>query len=227
VAELDFNVALRLAGALTTVGHPFREEAIEATALLLVRLCKGAVIDGRQWTPRQQAQAMVDEIVSTWEWPERGGTKALQELYYAKYAGLPAGAPVLSPDGALQRGLLAKPCKFCEPSAAYCEYGGARAHQKQKEIAEAFAATPALPIPRVQKLGQKPPDHSVMRNVVVPITDIDSRFRESRAHIQAQIQDAEATLKSPEATGEQKEIARMTIDAYTFKRPKKAKARYR
>ena len=85
MADLHLEVARHLAGSLVTIGHPPCEDAINATALDLIRWCKGSIIDGRIWTPEHQAEALVYEARTTWDrWR---GTKQLLELFRAKYDG--------------------------------------------------------------------------------------------------------------------------------------------
>ncbi len=87
MADLDPNVAKFLAAGLTTIGHPFSNDAIENTAMDLVRWCKGAFVDGAMWTPEKQARWLTEEVRENWdEWPEKGGTKRLLTLFKSKFA---------------------------------------------------------------------------------------------------------------------------------------------
>ena len=129
MANLDFGVAQSLAGSLTTIGHPWAETAVRATAMDLIKWCSGAIINGRPCTPEQQAQALIDHVRENWEeWPDKGGTKRLYELFQVLFP--PKAAATPAPDTAqlAERGLLAAPCVHCEPEASFCEYGGARGH---------------------------------------------------------------------------------------------------
>ncbi len=49
MADLEFEKAKNLAGALVTIGHPFSQAAIEATAFDLIKWCKGALISSVRW----------------------------------------------------------------------------------------------------------------------------------------------------------------------------------
>lgn len=127
MADLSVQVAQGLVGYLLTIGHPYQQAAVNATALNLIKWCKGDI--SRRMTPEQQAQALVEDAAETWEkWPE-GGTRALLELFRAKYAPqkkvLTAEESVASMIG---RGQLAPPCDRCDPGLLYCQYGGSRAH---------------------------------------------------------------------------------------------------
>jgi hypothetical protein len=87
MAELDLREAQNIAAALVTIGHPFAPAAINATAMDLVRWCKGAIIDGRILSPRHQAEALVEEARTKWAegWPDRGGTMQLLDLFRALF----------------------------------------------------------------------------------------------------------------------------------------------
>jgi hypothetical protein len=85
MTDLTFKVAQHLAGSLVTIGHPTYEDAINATALDLVKWCRGATIQGRVLTAESQAAALVDEARYTWErWR---GTKQFRDLFRDKFAG--------------------------------------------------------------------------------------------------------------------------------------------
>jgi hypothetical protein len=213
------EVAVKLAGSLTVAGHPRNQAAINATAMQLIRLCNGCLMNGRSWNAEQQAEELVRVVMTEWEegWPERGGSKRLQDLYRLKFI------PEMLPSNYAQP-LGEKPpinCSKCNDfgyagelgKKVYCdcregEYCSAK-------FGERGLATFNGPRPR-------PRDE---KNVSVPFTEVDRRFRESQSLIQAQIQDAEATLRDPEATRERKEIAQMMIDAFAVKLPKRAKPR--
>jgi len=139
MAELTLPVAQNLVGFLLTIGHPYQQAAVNATALNLMKWCKGNIV--LRLDPEQQAQALVEEAAETWEkWPE-GGTRALLELFRAKYAPpkrehtFEERLPEM-----IARGLLAAPCQHCEPGAPFCPYGGPRSHEKaareEREAAE-------------------------------------------------------------------------------------------
>ena len=87
MAELPFPVAQTLAASLVTIGHPYIQAAINATAMDLIQWCKGSFIDGCNWSPEQQAREITETARATWEggWPENGGTKRLLELFRAKF----------------------------------------------------------------------------------------------------------------------------------------------
>lgn len=85
-ADLDWELAQTLAGALLTIGHPYSDAAVKATALDLLKWCKGSTLDGREWTPARQAQWLVDEA-RNWDegWPDKGGTRKLRNLFLSKF----------------------------------------------------------------------------------------------------------------------------------------------
>lgn len=90
--DLAFEVAKNLAGSLTTIGHPFSQAAINATAMDLVKWCKGIIIGGRAIGPEEQAEQLVDEARFTWtEWPEKGGTRQLLALFRTLFPAPSAG----------------------------------------------------------------------------------------------------------------------------------------
>lgn len=79
MSELSFTVAQSLAASLTTMGHPYGQAAINATAVDLMTWCKGVFFDGRFLNPEQQAQKLVNHVRMNWDaWPEQGGTKLLR-----------------------------------------------------------------------------------------------------------------------------------------------------
>lgn len=86
MADLKFEIAQGLVGSLLTAGHPYQQSAINATALLLIKLCKGAIVNGVPWSPEQQATALVEEA-ALWEggWPDKGGPKQLLDLYKVRF----------------------------------------------------------------------------------------------------------------------------------------------
>jgi len=87
LAELPFPVAQTLAASLVTIGHPYIQAAINATAMDLIQWCKGSFVDGCNWSPEQQAREITETARATWEggWPENGGTKRLLELFRARF----------------------------------------------------------------------------------------------------------------------------------------------
>ena len=130
MADLDWGVALNLAGSLVTIGHPYQKAAIEATAQDLTKWCRGAIIEGRVWNPEAQAQAIVDEARMWDSWPD-GGTKQLRALFLAKFGPkgeTQQGWKPLSFDEAVARGLILPPCGTCDdrltigqpPEVRYC-----------------------------------------------------------------------------------------------------------
>jgi hypothetical protein len=89
MADLDFPMAQRIAAALTTIGHPYNQEAIDATAWDLVEWCKGVIIDGKVYSPEDQARALVNTARLEWDcWPE-GGTANLRALFLLRFAPKP------------------------------------------------------------------------------------------------------------------------------------------
>jgi hypothetical protein len=86
MADLKLEVAVNLVGNLLAAGHPYQQSAINATALLLMKWCKGAIVNGVTWSPEQQATALVEEA-GLWEggWPDKGGPKQLLDLFRAKF----------------------------------------------------------------------------------------------------------------------------------------------
>jgi hypothetical protein len=132
---------------LTTIGHPRIQGAIDATAMDLITWCKGAIIQGRIVTAEQQAEGLVNEARTGWdEWPEKGGTRQLLNLFRSRYS--PSGSQqqvVADPSYAdfVKRGILAPPCSLCVPGAIFCEYGSERAHTIEAEVSARFAQRPA------------------------------------------------------------------------------------
>ena len=90
MAELELRKAVTIANALLTIGHPFAQAAINATAMDLVNWCHGYIADGQVITPEQQAEALVERARTEWDgWPEQGGTKQLLELFRSMYVRKP------------------------------------------------------------------------------------------------------------------------------------------
>ena len=125
--DLTFSVAQNLAASLVTIGHPYQQAAVNATAMDLVKWCKGRITDGGVQSPEQQAEALIDEVRTTWtEWPQ-GGTRALLELFQGKYAPRKTVKPVTEED-MRARGLIDPPCEVCDgrlyvgeaPNLNYC-----------------------------------------------------------------------------------------------------------
>lgn len=82
--KLKFELALKLARSLTTVGHPRFEEALFATAEDLVHWCQGAFVDGHIWSPEDQAQWLVTEVRENWrEWTS---TADMREVLIRKFS---------------------------------------------------------------------------------------------------------------------------------------------
>ena len=133
MAELTLGVARNIAGALVTIGHPYHQAAIDATALDLMKWCKGAFVDGRPVSPERQAESLVAEARSTWDgWPEKGGTKALLELFRTMYppnhSEVSAEWSPLTFEQTVAKGLILPPCPVCDdnlylgesPNIVYC-----------------------------------------------------------------------------------------------------------
>jgi hypothetical protein len=83
--QLKFEVAQALARSLTTIdGFPRFDEALTATAEDLVRWCKGAFIEGKQWSAESQAYWLVTEarekMADRWQ-----GTGALLAIFNQKF----------------------------------------------------------------------------------------------------------------------------------------------
>ena len=87
MADLSLTDAQGLAASLVTMGHPYSQAAINATALDLTHWCKGCEIGDHIWIPKEQAEAIVKEARLTWEdgWPEKGGTLRLLGLFRQKF----------------------------------------------------------------------------------------------------------------------------------------------
>lgn len=83
MADLDFRAAQSLAASLVTIGHPYAQVAIDATAADLVNWCKGLFVRGRIIDPEEQAQRLVTEARLTWKegWPDKAGTSQLHDLF--------------------------------------------------------------------------------------------------------------------------------------------------
>jgi len=124
MAELPWDEAKRIAAALQTIGHPYADSALKATASDLVKWCKGSFERDpnghpRIWTPEDQAEWLVAEARVTWEggWPEKGGTAKLYALFREKFAiekSLEkAELPHLSYEELIARGLINPPCQVC------------------------------------------------------------------------------------------------------------------
>lgn len=82
-ADLPFEVAQIVAAKLATIGHPYQQAAINATAEDLVKWCHGVFLENRRYTPEQQAEALIARARTEWEdgWPDKGGTKRLLSLF--------------------------------------------------------------------------------------------------------------------------------------------------
>lgn len=149
--DLDFGVAMSLAGSLTNVGHSWKEEAIRYTAMKLIEWCKGEVINGRVWKPDQQAQALIDHVHEQWdEWPQ-GATKRLREAFDRLFPHKQQAAPPPDIAAMVARGLLPKPCVHCNPEEVFCEHNGEKGHaaflEDQKYWADRNAQQPEKPRP--------------------------------------------------------------------------------
>lgn len=179
-AELDFDNAQHLARALKSIkGFPWDEDTINATAGDLVRWCKGGIINGRLWTPEEQAGAIVDEAREAWE--EWQGSRQLKLLFLEKFTPAVEEKPPASSAELVQRGLLAPRCIHCEPGAEFCEYGGAKQHARAAvEIAAAQAhwKTHDLPIRPPTKPAARPTSIEELRRQVEAM----ERARKEREH---------------------------------------------
>lgn len=166
MATLTFEVALQMAGSLTTIGHPYAKPALDATAMDLMKWCKGGIFDGRVWTAEQMAEAMVEEARTTWgDWTEAGGTTALRALFKAKFSKPPASweqkfnGEERGIASLIERGLLTPPCEHCGPADPYCEFGGAKRHgaavAKERALGkEAMAREPPPPPPAARDYNE-------------------------------------------------------------------------
>ena len=82
MADLMLEDALRLAASLMTIGHPYQQDAVNATAWDLIVMCKGAFRNGASISPVQQAEALIAEVRNWKEgWPDKGGTPRLREVF--------------------------------------------------------------------------------------------------------------------------------------------------
>lgn len=129
MGKLDLDAAKHIAAALITIGHPFNPAAIEATAIDLIKWCRGVCIDGRHMDPDEQAEALVDEVRTTWDkWPD-GGTKLLLEHFRSKFCSQESALKVLTYEETLAKGLIVPPCEVCDdrlyigraPDLQFCE----------------------------------------------------------------------------------------------------------
>jgi hypothetical protein len=143
MAELDMKDAELLADQLCTIGHSPVHGARIGTAQDLCEWCKGGIFGGRPWTPLEQATELVREARNTFgDWNKAGGTTALLALFRQKFGKAePPHTQTIEERAAenarhmaslVSRGLLAARCVHCEPGAPYCEYGGERAHAREK-----------------------------------------------------------------------------------------------
>lgn len=137
--RLEFPVAQRLAAALITIGHPYQQPAIDATAWDLVKWCGGYFGSNRPISPEEQAESLIEEARVEWEtgWPEKGGTRRLHELFDRMYPHKTQAPATL--EDVRARGLLPPPCPYCADDATFCEEGGARGH---KRLLDDLAALP-------------------------------------------------------------------------------------
>ena len=134
----------------------------------------------------EAAKRLVEDAALNWDgWPERGGTKMLRDLFRERYEPKQvAAAP--SPEAAtvarmVAAGHLAKPCGLCPPDAEFCEYGGARGHQRyatEQAARIAEAAQPAKPMKPVVSL------HNVRRLMANAATSHAEEQRRKREQLE-------------------------------------------
>lgn len=115
MAELSFSVAQNLAASLITIGHPYQQAAINATAMDLVRWCNGILANGVRIDPEKQAQNLVDAARTNWEdgWPSQGGTARLYTLFREMF-GKPSESGQITYEQLQARGLIDPPCEHCD-----------------------------------------------------------------------------------------------------------------
>ncbi len=151
------EVAKRQVGFLITIGHPWQERAVEATALLLMKWCES----------EEQAQALVEKAAETWNegWPEKGGAVQLLALYRQMFPQLkPKEKDVSAEERVAQllaEGRLAPRCELCPADEPYCRYGGKVAHAWYEDYWTRPEMGPPEPPPR--KLAEPKP--------FIPITE--------------------------------------------------------
>jgi hypothetical protein len=133
VADLTLEVARELAGSLVTIGHPYAQAAVNATALDLMKWCKGRLLDGRIVTPEKQAEDLVD-VARAWPegWPEKGGTAKLRALFVEMFPAPETATepPAITIGELVATGRMAPPCEHCGAGETHCPYGGAKAHAR-------------------------------------------------------------------------------------------------
>lgn len=166
MADLEHAAALLLANSLITIGHPYSQAAIEATAFDLCKWCKGRIAEGRIIAPEAQAEDLI-AAARLWPegWPERGGTAKLLALFREQN---PAPARVELTveeliDSQLKQGVLAAPCALCAASEKFCAFGGPRSHALESEWAQSGVPMPNTP----KQLVPTPPPSKT------PITQAD------------------------------------------------------
>lgn len=76
--------ALMLAAMLKSIrGFDWSESNVKATAMDLVRWCRGTEVDGQSFSPQEQASWLVGEVRDTWDkWQS---TAALRSLFMSKF----------------------------------------------------------------------------------------------------------------------------------------------
>lgn len=218
--ELDFDIAMGLARRLKTIpGLTWDDDVVFAHQQLLMRWCKGAIIDGHSvWPAEAQAEWLVMTALETWtKWQ---GSAVLYQLFKSKFD---PPLPLLPPANAAQD-LGEKPpieCFTCKDSGIvggpgekrYCSCTMGRSLEGDTQLGEKWLA---LINSGGRQLKAKP---------VAPAID-EKTFQIAQMRRHAELQLAKATLENPAATTEQKEIAREVIKVYTAAPPKK-KARAR
>lgn len=166
IAELDLEVALKLATQLTTIADcPRSAIAIEATAQDLIRWCRGWIGQNNVWPPEAQARWLVREARETWteKWL---GTGALKQLLDARF-------PSTSLPGNAAQPLGEKPpieCRNCQDNGWLCVRGR---HQYcdcdlGTRMREDFGADAQKWLDRMDRTLQRasPPKASVRRSIL-------------------------------------------------------------
>lgn len=188
--------AIKIANLLLTIGHPYSQAAIEATAGDLVEWCQGVTVGQVEFTPEEQAAALVADA-RTWPegWPERGGTQKLRELFDGKYSPPELRATVvemvaMTAADAVAKGLLAPPCQFCRPGAEHCEYGGPRSHKHALDFWEIPASSASTAV--VESSASEVPGKTL------PRATLEQLLRDAEANHREDLQRKNAALQKIE-----------------------------